>query len=54
MEEIRPTWKLAWGLWWRIFFITLGVYAVIGGIIWLIVLLLGVSLIPWGSFFPGP
>ena len=51
MDEIRPTWKLAWGLWWRMLLITLGVYAVIGGIIWLIVVLLGVSLIPWAMPF---
>ena len=53
MDEIKPTWKLAWGLWWRIFLITLGVYAVIGGILWLIVLLLGVSLITWAIPFGG-
>ncbi|MCD6568412.1 MAG: hypothetical protein J7K94_06735 [Dehalococcoidia bacterium] len=44
-NEVRPTWKLAWGLWWRIALITLGVYAIIGAI----VLLLGISLIPWES-----
>ena len=30
MEEISVTWRLAWGLWWRMMPITLGVYAVIG------------------------
>ena len=30
MEEIKVTWRLAWGLWWRMMLITLGIYAVIG------------------------
>jgi len=30
MEEIKVTWGLAWGLWWRMMLITLGIYAVIG------------------------
>lgn len=47
MDEIRPTWRFAWGLWWRMMLITLGIYAVIG----LIVFLLGISLIPWASLF---
>ena len=33
MEEIKPTWRLAWGLWWRYFLITLGIYAIIFGIL---------------------
>jgi hypothetical protein len=44
-EEIRPTWKLAWGLWWRGALITLGIAAVIWGIM-LILSLAGVIL-PW-------
>ena len=47
--EIRPTWRLAWGLWWRIFLIGLGISAVIG----LIVFLVGISLIPWAALFGG-
>jgi len=43
-NEVKPTWKLAWGLWWRMLLISLGLYAVIG----LIVFLVGISLIPWG------
>jgi hypothetical protein len=42
-NEVKPTWKLAWGLWWRWFLISLG----IGAIIWLIMFLVGVSIIPW-------
>jgi len=29
MDEIKPTWRLAWGLWWKCVLITLGLYAVI-------------------------
>jgi hypothetical protein len=29
MQEVRPTWKLAWGLWWRMMLITVGIYIVI-------------------------
>jgi hypothetical protein len=34
MEKVvvKPTWQLAWGLWWRMFFINLGIVAVIMGI----------------------
>jgi hypothetical protein len=44
--EVKPTWRLAWGLVWRIFLISLGIYAVI----FLIIVLVGVSLIPWSLF----
>jgi len=47
-DEVKPTWKLAWGLWWRMFLISLG----IGAIITLILVLVGVSLIPWGELIP--
>ena len=46
-SEVRPTWRLAWGLWWRMFLISLG----IGVIITLILVLVGVSLIPWLIFW---
>ena len=46
-NEVRPTWRLAWGLWWRMFLISLG----IGAIITLILVLVGVSLIPWLIFW---
>jgi len=35
MEEIKVTWGLAWGLWWRMMLITLGIYAVIGVIVFI-------------------
>jgi len=40
-NEVKPTWRLAWGLWWRMFLIGLGVSVVIG----LILSLVGISLI---------
>jgi len=42
-NEVRPTWRLAWGLWWRMLLISLG----IGVIISLISLLVGMSLVSW-------
>jgi hypothetical protein len=42
-DEVKPTWKLAWGLWWRGFLISLG----IGAIVTLILFLVGVSLVNW-------
>lgn len=27
--EVKPTWSLAWGLFWRQFLISLGIYAII-------------------------
>ena len=32
MEEIKVTWRLAWGLWWKMVLITLGIYVIIIGI----------------------
>ncbi len=46
-NEVKPTWKLAWGLWWRVFLISLGIWAVVGLIIFLVMLIAGVSLIPF-------
>ncbi|MFP3880640.1 MAG: hypothetical protein ACLFVA_06775 [Dehalococcoidia bacterium] len=45
-NEVKPTWRLAWGLWWRTFLISLGIF----GIISLILFALGVALIPWAIF----
>ena len=45
-NEVKPTWRLAWGLWWRMFLIGLGVSVVIG----VILSLVGISLI--GSLWP--
>lgn len=48
-DEIRPTWRLAWGLWWRMFLITLGIVVIISSIL----LAVGVAitdllvLLPW-------
>ncbi len=43
-DEVRPTWKLAWGMWWRMFLITLGIAL----IIWVIIALAwGLSIVPW-------
>jgi len=36
--EVKPTWKFAWGLWWKMFLITLGVWVVIALITWFTVL----------------
>jgi hypothetical protein len=32
-DEVRPTWRLAWGLWWRMFLITLGIVVIISSIL---------------------
>jgi hypothetical protein len=47
-NEVRPTWKLAWGLWWRMFLISLG----IGVIVTAILIAVGVAIVPWGEFIP--
>jgi len=47
MDEIRPTWRLAWGLWWRMLLINLGVSVVIGVILFLV----GISFVPWRDLF---
>ena len=31
---VKPTWALAWGIFWRLFLITLGIYAVIFGVMY--------------------
>jgi hypothetical protein len=49
-NEVRPTWKLAWGLWWRMFLIGLGICVVVGGILFAL-FLVGVVCIPWDSCF---
>jgi hypothetical protein len=38
-NEVRPTWRLAWGLWWRMFLISLG----IAGIVYLILFAVGLT-----------
>jgi len=46
-NEVKPTWRLAWGLWWRWFLIGLGVSVIIGGILAAV----GLSIIPWLLFW---
>jgi hypothetical protein len=46
-NEVKPTWRLAWGLWWRMFLIGLGVSVVIGLILSLVGISLIGSLLPW-------
>lgn len=43
-NEVRPTWKLAWGLWWRMFLISLGIGLIIAAIV---AVATGLSIIPW-------
>jgi len=47
--QVKATWRLAWGLFWRMFLISMGIYAVIG----LIMFLVGMSFIPWAAFSGG-
>ena len=35
--DVKPTWVLAWGLFWRMTLITLGIYGVVFGILFAIV-----------------
>jgi hypothetical protein len=49
-NEVKPTWKLAWGLWWRMFLISLGISVIIGVILF-ILHLVGVICISWESCF---
>jgi hypothetical protein len=47
-NEVRPTWRLAWGLWWRWFLISLGISVIIGAILVILFLVCGVT---WESCF---
>jgi hypothetical protein len=47
-DEVRPTWRLAWGLWWRMFLITLGIAA----IIWLVLFAVGVTVMDLLTWLP--
>ena len=45
-NEVKPTWRLAWGLWWRMTLIGMGVSLVI----WLVLFAAcGAALLPWRS-----
>lgn len=48
-NEVKPTWRLAWGLWWRMLLISLGISVLIGVILFLV----GVAFIPWEALFEG-
>ena len=45
---VKPTWRLAWGLMWRAYLITLGIYALIFGILLVVV---GTTLLPFLGVF---
>ena len=51
MEKVvvKPTWQLASGLAWRIFFICLGIYAIIFGIMFAV---LGAAIWAWLTSMP--
>ncbi len=34
--QVKPTWRLAWGLWWRMCFISLGVSVLVSLIMWFV------------------
>ena len=52
MEEVKPTWRLAWGLFWRMALINFGIMVVIGLIMWLVLPALLMPLI--APFLIGP
>jgi hypothetical protein len=46
-NEVKPTWRLAWGLWWRMFLFSLGISVIILAILAAVGLLIIPRLIPW-------
>jgi len=34
--QVKPTWRLAWGLWWRMCLISLGVSVLVSLIMWFV------------------
>ena len=48
---VKPTWGLAWGLFWRQLLIMLGFYGIIAGIVIGIIIVLGGSLTNWMNPF---
>ena len=34
--QVKPTWRLAWGLWWRMCLISLGVSVILSLIMWFV------------------
>ena len=47
MEEVKPTWRLAWGLFWRMFLIWLGIGVVVNVIFYFTVW--SAFILPWMS-----
>ena len=47
--QVKATWGLAWGLWWKMFLITLGIWVLIAVILWFTVL--GAMLAPLFALF---
>jgi len=48
--QVKPTWRLAWGLFWRMFLIYLGISVVVGGIFYFTVWAL---IVPWITTLSG-
>jgi hypothetical protein len=48
-NEVKPTWRLAWGLWWRFFLISLGVWVIIFLILFFVV---GIPLLSYFTLSP--
>jgi len=46
-NEVKPTWRLAWGLWWRMFLFSLGISVIILAILAAVGLLIIPRFIPW-------
>jgi hypothetical protein len=50
--DVKPTWRLAWGLFWRILLIYLGINVALGVILYFTVV--SAFIIPWlAAFFAG-
>lgn len=48
---VKPTWQLAWGLWWRMLLINIGIVAIIIGIMFAVGLVSLATLL--GPYFGG-
>ena len=47
MDEIKVTWRFAWALLWRMFLMTLGIYAVIWIIALIVITAIGGNICPF-------
>jgi hypothetical protein len=36
--QVKPTWGLAWGLWWKMLLITIAFQVIVGVIVWFVFL----------------